>query len=57
MSICAINFLPKDEYSNPSIVAAFPNKSFSGKISFPANNSYLTTFPDDEAEISVNVLC
>ena len=57
MSICAINFLPKDEYSNPSIVAAFPNKSFSGKISFPANNSYLTTCPDDEAEISVNVLC
>ena len=36
-----------------SIVTAFSSKSFSGKTSLPAKNSYLLTFPDDKADFSV----
>ena len=46
MSVCAFNYLPKGEYSNIVIVAAFLSKSFSGKTSLPLKNSYLLTFPD-----------
>ena len=56
MSGCAFNFLPKGEYSNLFIVAAFSSKSFSGKTSFPVKNSYLLTFPDDKAEFSAACL-
>ena len=51
MSACAFNSLPKDEYSNLFIVAAFFNKSFSGKSFLPVRNSYFQTFPDNKAEI------
>ena len=32
------------------LVAAFSNKSFSGKKSLPVKNPYLTIFPNDQAE-------
>ena len=51
MSVCFFNLLPNDEYSSLLIVAAFSNKSFSGKTSSPVKNSYLPTLPDDNAEI------
>ena len=51
MSNCFFNSLPNGKYSNLFIVAAFSNKSCSGKTSFPVKNSYLLTFPDDKAEI------
>ena len=51
MSVCAFISLLNDEYSNFSFVAAFCNRSFSGKTSLPVQNSYLLTFPDDKAEI------
>ena len=35
MSVCAFNSLPKGEYLNLFIVAAFSSKSFSGKTSLP----------------------
>ena len=53
MSLCAFNSLPKGEYSNPFVVAAFSSKSCSGKASFRVKNSYLLTCPDDKAEILV----
>ena len=51
MLICAFNSLPKAEYSNLFIIAAFASKSFSGETFLPVKNSYLLTFPDDKAEI------
>ena len=51
MLFCAFNSLPKCKYSNLFIVAAFYSKSFSGKTSLSEKNSYLLTFPDDQAEI------
>ena len=51
MSVCAYNSLPRGEYSNLFIVAAFSSKSFSDKTSLLLKNSYLLTFPDDKAEI------
>ena len=51
MSICAFNSLPKGQYSNLFIVAAFSSKSFLGKTSLPVKNSYILTFPDDKAGI------
>ena len=51
MSVCAFNSLPKEEYSNHFIAAAFSSKSFSGKTSLVVKNSYLLTFPNDKAEI------
>ena len=51
MPICAFSSFPKGEYSNPSIVAAFSNKSFSSKTSLLVKYSYLPTFPDDKSEI------
>ena len=33
MSVYAFNFLPNEEYSNLLVLAAFPSKSFFGKIS------------------------
>ena len=51
MSACAFNSLPKSQYSNLFIVAAFTNKSFSGNTSLPVKNSYLLTFPDDKTEM------
>ena len=51
MSVCAFNILPKDDYSNLFIVAAFSSKSFSGKTSLLVKNSYLLTFLDNKAEI------
>ena len=51
MSVCAFNSLPKSEYSNLFVVAAFCSKSFSGKTSLPAKYSCLLTFPDYKAEI------
>ena len=51
MSVCAFNSLPNGEYSNLFVVAAFSNKSFSDKTSFPVRNSYLLTFPGDKAQI------
>ena len=50
MSLCAFNSLPKGEYSNLFVVAAFSSKSCSGKASFRVKNSYLLTCPDDKAE-------
>ena len=57
MSVCAFNSLPNGENSNLFIVAAFYSKSFSGKTSLPAKNSYVLTFPDDKAEILAVCLC
>ena len=60
MSVCALNSLPSGEYSNLFIVAAFSNKPFSGKTSFPVKNSYLLMFLVDKAEIlavCVSKLC
>ena len=51
MSVCFFKSLPNYKYSNLLIVAAFPSKSFSGKTSLPVKNSYLSTFPDNKAEI------
>ena len=51
MSICAFNSLPNGEYSNIFNATAFSNWSLSGKTSLPVKNSYLLTFPDDNAEI------
>ena len=51
MSVCAFNSLPKGKYSNLIIVAAFSNKSFSGKTYFSVKYSYLLTFPDNKTEI------
>ena len=51
MSVCAFNSLPNKEYPNLSNVAAFSNKSFSGKTSFPVKNLYLLTFHNDKAEL------
>ena len=51
MSVYAFNSLPKGEYSNLFIVAAFYSNSFSEKTSLPVKNLYLLTFPDDKAEI------
>ena len=56
MSVCGFNSLNNREYSNLSNVAAFSNKSFSGKISLPVENSYLLTFPDDKSEILADFL-
>ena len=47
MSASAFNSLPKGKYSNHLIIAAFSNKSFSGKTSLPVKNSYLLASPDD----------
>ena len=47
------NWLPNNEYSNLLVIAAFSNKSFSGKTSLPVKNSYLMNFPDDKAEVLV----
>ena len=51
MSVCFSNTLPNDKYSNLLIVAAFSNKSFSGKTSLPVKNSHLPIFFDDRAQI------
>ena len=51
MSECAFNSLRNGEYLNVFIVAAFSNKSFSGKTPFPVKHSYLQTFLDNKAEI------
>ena len=51
MPVCAFNSLPNKEYSNLSIVAAFSNKPFSGKIYLPVRYSYLLAFPVNKAEI------
>ena len=53
MPVCQFDFnsLPNDEYSNLLIVAAFFNSPFSNKTSSLVKNSYLSTFPDDKAEI------
>ena len=48
---CAFNFFPNGEYSNLFIVAAFSNKSLSGKTFLSVENSYLQTFPDDKTDI------
>ena len=49
--ILCFNSLPNGEYSNFFNAAAFLNKYFSGRTSFPVKNSYLLTFADDKAEI------
>ena len=49
--VCFFNSVPNGEYSNLFIAAAFFNKYFSGKESFPVKNSYLLTFLDNKAEI------
>ena len=51
MSVSVFNSLPNVEYSNLSIVVAFPKKTFSGKTSLSVKISYLLTYPDDKAEI------
>ena len=51
MSVCFFNSLPNGEYSNLLIVAAFSNKPFSGKTSFPVESSSLPTIPDNNVEI------
>ena len=56
MLVCVFNYLPNGEYSNLSIVAAFFNKSFSGKTSLPFRKSYLPIFPDDKAEFLADCL-
>ena len=48
--------LGNDEYSSLLIVAAFPNKSCSGKASSPIKNSYLLIFPNDEASLNLSCL-
>ena len=53
MSIFFSNSLTKSEYSNLLIVEAFSYGPFSIKTLSPIKNSYLLTFPDDKAEISV----
>ena len=51
MSDCAFNSFPKGKYSHLFIVAAFSDKSFSGKTSLSVKSSYLLTFLDDKVEI------
>ena len=51
MSVCPFNSLPKGEYSNLYITAAFSSKCFLGKASLAVKTSSLLTFPDDKAEI------
>lgn len=51
MSVCFLNSLPNNEYSNFLIVPTFSNGPFSGKVSFPVKNLYFATFPDGKAEI------
>ena len=51
MSVFAFNYLPKDEYSNLLISAAFSSKYFSFKTSLPVKNSHLPTFTDNKDEI------
>ena len=43
MSVSVFNSLPNVEYSNLSIVVAFPKKTFSGKTSLLVKISYLLT--------------
>ena len=50
MLVRFVNSLPNGEYSNLLIVAAFSDKSFSGKISSLVKNLYLIIFPDDRTE-------
>ena len=47
MSVCFFNSLTNVENSSILITETFSNKSFSGKTSLPAENSYLSTFSDD----------
>ena len=54
MSVCFFNLLPNGEYSNLFFLAAFSSKSFLGKTSLHAKNSYLLIFPDDKTEILAN---
>ena len=56
MSVCAFNSLPKGEYLNLLIVAAFSNKSFSGKTFLLVESSYLPTFTDDKTEVLATYL-
>ena len=51
MPVCAVNLMPKGEYSNLFIGAAFSRKSFLSKTYLPVKNSYLLTFSDGKAEI------
>ena len=50
MSVCAFNYFPNGDFSNPSIGAAFSDKFFSSETYLPVKNSYLLTLPDDKAE-------
>ena len=52
MLVRFVNSLPNGEYSNLLIVAAFSDKSFSGKTSSLVKNLYLIIFPDDRTELS-----
>ena len=51
MPVYPFDSLPKGEYSNYLVLAAFSSKSFPGKTSLPVKNLSLLTFPDDNAEI------
>ena len=51
MFVCFSNLLPHGEYSDLLVVAAFPNKSFSCKISSVVKKLCLTKIPDDETGI------
>ena len=51
MSVCFSNLLPNGDFSNLLIAAAFSSKSFFGKRSLPAKNSYLLIFPDNKVKI------
>ena len=51
MLVCALNSLPKGQYSNLFVVAVFSNKYFSGKTSLPVKSVYLLIFPDNKAKI------
>ena len=51
MSVGALNYLSKSQYSNPFIVAAFSKNTFSSKTSLPVKNAYLSICSDEKPEI------
>ena len=51
MSVGALNYLSKSQYSSPFIVAAFSKNTFSSKTSLPVKNSYLSICSDGKPEI------
>ena len=56
MALFLFNSLPNGKCSTLLILAAFSHKACSDKTSLPVSNSYLSTFPDDNAEMLAVIL-